>query len=71
MADAESEQVYAWVRVKQEISGDEISAWCKGKISHPKVPAHIRVVDAFPMTVTGKIQKFAMRDIERAMQDAG
>jgi fatty-acyl-CoA synthase len=59
------EQVCAWVRPRREVDPDEILAWCKGRISHHKVPARIRVVDAFPMTVTGKIQKFAMRDAEQ------
>lgn len=50
------EQVCEWVRGKQDLLGNELLAWCKGKISHHKVPAHVRVVDAFPLTVTGKIQ---------------
>jgi fatty-acyl-CoA synthase len=44
-------------------------AWCKERISHHKVPARIRIVEEFPMTVTGKIQKFAMRDAEREAAD--
>jgi fatty-acyl-CoA synthase len=63
------EQVCAWVRARREIDAEEILAWCKGRISHQKVPARIRVVEAFPMTVTGKIQKFAMRDAEQARDD--
>jgi fatty-acyl-CoA synthase len=59
------EQVCAWVRTRHQIDAHEILEWCKGNISHQKVPARVRVVDAFPMTVTGKIQKFAMRDAER------
>jgi fatty-acyl-CoA synthase len=58
------EQVCAWVRPRREIRAEEIIAWCKGRISHHKVPSRIRLVEAFPMTVTGKIQKFAMRDAE-------
>ena len=41
---------------------DDIREFCKGQIAHYKVPRYIRFVDAFPMTVTGKIQKFAIRD---------
>lgn len=63
------EQVCAWVRVKQEVGAAELLGWCKGKISHQKVPGCIRVVDTFPMTVTGKIQKFAIRDAEIAMRE--
>ena len=41
---------------------DEITGFCEGQIAHQKVPRYIRFVDEFPMTVTGKIQKFVMRD---------
>jgi fatty-acyl-CoA synthase len=56
--------VAAWIRVKEPATEDEIRDFCCGKISHFKIPQHIRFVDAFPMTVTGKIQKFKMREIE-------
>ena len=46
-------------------SADEMMAWCNERISHHKVPARIRIVEEFPMTVTGKIQKFAMREAEQ------
>ena len=59
------EQVCAWIRTRGAVEPEEIIAWCKGKISHQKVPAMVRVVDSFPMTVTGKIQKFAMREAEQ------
>jgi fatty-acyl-CoA synthase len=58
------EQVCAWVKTRAPIEVDEIIAFCKSGISHYKVPARIRIVEEFPMTVTGKIQKFAMRDVE-------
>ena len=64
------EQVCAWIRPKSPITADEILAWCRDRISHHKVPARIRIVEEFPMTVTGKIQKFAMRDAERESADA-
>ena len=38
------------------------SAFCRDRIAHYKVPRYVRFVDAFPMTITGKIQKFVMRD---------
>ncbi len=59
------EKVCAWVRCREPAEPDAIIAWCKDKIAHHKVPAVVRVVDTFPMTVTGKVQKFAMRDAER------
>ena len=40
----------------------EIRAFCQGQIAHYKIPRYIRFVDGFPMTVTGKVQKFVMRD---------
>lgn len=58
------EAVAAWIclREGEQATEEEIREFCKGQIAHYKVPAYIRFVDAFPMTVTGKIQKFAMRD---------
>jgi fatty-acyl-CoA synthase len=67
------ESVAAWIRLKEAASEDEIREFCKGKISHFKIPQYIRFVDAFPMTVTGKIQKFRMREVEikeRGLEDA-
>ncbi|HLK17394.1 MAG TPA: AMP-binding protein [Bryobacteraceae bacterium] len=58
------ETVAAWIRVKEPCTEDEIREHCKGKIAHFKIPQFIRFVDAFPMTVTGKIQKFKMRETE-------
>jgi fatty-acyl-CoA synthase len=62
--DLLGEQVFAWVRVHKPLAPDVIIAWCRGKIAHHKVPSIVRVVDQFPMTVTGKVQKFVMRDAE-------
>lgn len=58
------EQVCAWVQLKEgeTAAEEEIKAYCKDKITHFKVPSLIKFVDEFPMTVTGKIQKFKMRD---------
>ena len=57
------EALCAWIRVRPEVAvtEDDIRAFCQGQIAHFKIPRHIRFVDTFPMTVTGKIQKFAMR----------
>ncbi len=58
------EQVAAWVqrRPGASLSEDEIREFCAGQITHFKVPRYIKLVDEFPMTVTGKMQKFVMRD---------
>jgi fatty-acyl-CoA synthase len=44
------------------VSGEELREWCKGRIASFKIPRYWRFVDAFPMTVTGKVQKFKMRE---------
>ena len=58
------ETVAAWIKLKagETACEDEIREFCKGKIAHFKIPQQIRFVDAFPMTVTGKVQKFIMRE---------
>ncbi|QAZ39886.1 AMP-binding protein [Methylibium sp. Pch-M] len=50
------------VRAGEQLGADELRAFCDGQIARHKVPRHIHFVDAFPMTVTGKIQKFRMRE---------
>ena len=62
--DRYGEQIAAWIKLREgeSSSEDEIREFCTGQIAHYKVPAYVRFVDAFPMTVTGKIQKFVMRD---------
>jgi fatty-acyl-CoA synthase len=62
--DKYGEEIACWIipRAGQSLGTDDIIAFCKGQIAHYKVPRHIRIVDEFPMTVTGKIQKFVMRD---------
>ncbi|RJG51733.1 AMP-binding protein [Sphingobium terrigena] len=58
------EEVCAWIRLRDPgLTTEALRAYCQGQIAHFKVPRHIRFVTEFPMTVTGKIQKFAMRDI--------
>jgi len=60
------EIVLAWIRLKpgETADADEIRHYCKGQIAHFKIPESIRFVDSFPTTVSGKIQKFRMREIE-------
>jgi fatty-acyl-CoA synthase len=60
------ESVAAWIRLKagETSTEDEIREFCKGKIAHFKIPQYLRFVDSFPMTVTGKIQKYVIRQSE-------
>ncbi|WP_286914351.1 MULTISPECIES: fatty acid CoA ligase family protein [unclassified Pseudomonas] len=59
------EEIVAWVRLHpgQVASEDELREWARARIAHFKVPRYFRFVDEFPMTVTGKVQKFRMREI--------
>jgi fatty-acyl-CoA synthase len=52
-----------------QVSEEEIKTFCRGKIAHYKIPRYIKFVEVFPMTVTGKIQKFLMR--EQSIKDLG
>ena len=58
------EELCVWIRLRTGASIDEgeVRAFCEGRIAHYKVPRYVRFVDTFPTTVTGKIQKFVMRD---------
>jgi fatty-acyl-CoA synthase len=58
------EQLCAWVQLKDgaTLTPDELRGWCQGKLAHYKVPHYIRLCDEFPMTITGKVQKFKMRE---------
>jgi fatty-acyl-CoA synthase len=58
------EEICAWITLNEgsNLTEDGVKDFCKGQIAHYKVPRYIRFVDEFPMTVTGKIQKFIMRD---------
>lgn len=60
------EIVGAWVRLHpgQAVTPEEIREFCNGQIAHFKVPHHIRIVDEFPMTISGKVQKFRIREME-------
>src|SRR5215216_6176235 len=65
------EEVMAWIRVREgaELSEDEVRTYCEGKIAHFKRPRYVRFADEFPMTVTGKVQKYKMR--EQAIAELG
>ncbi len=67
------EEVAAWVVLKPGRSGDAeaIREWCRGKIAGYKIPRHIRFVAEFPMTATGKPQKFRMREAMMAEMGLG
>ena len=62
------EEVMAWVkpRPERDVSSDELAAFCRGRIATFKIPAYWKFVDEFPTTVTGKVQKFRMREMSVA-----
>jgi fatty-acyl-CoA synthase len=66
------EELIAWVKLRPEapdVTADDLRAFCQGKITHFKIPRYFKFVDSFPMTVTGKIQKFRMR--EQSIRELG
>ena len=65
------EELCAWIipREGERLTEDEVREYCKGQIAHYKIPRYIRFVDSFPMTVTGKIQKFLIR--QRMKEELG
>jgi fatty-acyl-CoA synthase len=65
------EELCAWIRLQPGAQADEaeIRAFCTGQIAHQKIPRYIRFVDEFPMTVTGKVQKFLIR--EKMIEELG
>nr|WP_314482050.1 AMP-binding protein [uncultured Pseudomonas sp.] len=62
------EDIVAWIKLHpgHQVTAEELQAWCKARIAHYKVPRYFRFVDEFPMTVTGKVQKYRMREISVA-----
>jgi len=58
------EELCAWIRLRpgQELNAEQVREYCQGKIAHYKIPRFIRFTTNFPMTVTGKVQKFKMRE---------
>ena len=69
------ERVLAWIKAREDsgLTEEGVKDFCRGQIAHFKIPEFIRFVDEFPMTVTGKVQKFVIRDREvklRGLEDA-
>jgi fatty-acyl-CoA synthase len=62
------EEIVAWVKLHAEhqASADDLRNFCKGRIAHFKTPRHFKFVDDFPMTISGKVQKFKMREVSVA-----
>ena len=65
------EEVMAWIKLKPGVTCElaELTAFCKGRIASFKIPRHWKLVDGFPMTVTGKVQKFRLREL--AIEELG
>ena len=65
------EQLCACIKLRDgaSVTTEQIQEFCEGQIAHFKIPHYVRIVDSFPMTVTGKIQKFVMR--EQMIQELG
>jgi fatty-acyl-CoA synthase len=65
------EEVMAWVKLREgaSLSAEELREFCRARIAHYKVPRYFKFVDSFPMTVTGKVQKYLMR--EQAIRELG
>lgn len=72
------EIVVAWIRLQPDVEAteEEVKALCRGQIAYYKIPEHVRFVTEFPATLSGKIQKYKMREFEmearglRALADA-
>ena len=63
------EELMVWVRLRDgapPLSADAVRAFCAGRLAHYKIPRYVKIVDAFPMTVTGKIRKVEMREVSIA-----
>jgi fatty-acyl-CoA synthase len=58
------EEIMAWVRLREghAATAEDLRDYCRGQIAHYKIPRYVKFVDGFPMTVTGKVQKFLMRE---------
>jgi fatty-acyl-CoA synthase len=65
------EEIMAWVQLREgaTVTEEQLKEHCRGKIAHYKVPRYVRFTDSFPMTVTGKVQKYKMR--ETAIEELG
>jgi fatty-acyl-CoA synthase len=58
------EELMAWIQVREgaTLTQEDVAEFCKGRIAHYKVPRYVHITDAFPMTITGKVQKYLMRE---------
>jgi fatty-acyl-CoA synthase len=65
------EEVCVWIRLRRgaTVTADEIRLFCKSRLAYFKVPRYVKFVDEFPLTVTGKVQKFRIR--EKAIEKYG
>jgi fatty-acyl-CoA synthase len=62
----------AWVRLRdgaEPLTAEALREFCSGKLAHYKIPRYVKIVDEFPMTVTGKIRKVQMR--EQSVEELG
>jgi fatty-acyl-CoA synthase len=68
--DYYGEELCAWIVLREGardgFDEDALREWCRGKIARFKIPRYVRIVDGFPLTVTGKVQKYLMREQEIA-----
>jgi fatty-acyl-CoA synthase len=67
------EELCAWIRPREGdvLTEAEVRTFCQGQIAHFKIPRHIHFVEEFPMTITGKPQKFKMREITEKLLRIG
>ena len=67
----QGEALCAWIKVQSDecMEASDIKTYCYGKIAYFKVPKYIKLVDNYPMTVTGKVQKFKMKEEMIAAQE--
>ena len=67
------EELVAWVRLREAatMTRDDLAAYCAGRIAHFKIPRYVHVTDEFPMTVTGKVQKYRMREVSIELLSGG
>ena len=58
------EELCAWVQLREgtSLSAEQLRDWCTGRLAHYKIPRYVRITEEFPMTVTGKVQKYRMRE---------
>ena len=58
------EEIMAWIRLRPgapELTAEDVRAFCAGRLAHYKIPRYVRIVDGFPMTISGKVRKVQMR----------